>query len=138
LEGERSSDPRTFAPLEGHSYARLTTFRRSGHPVSTPVWFALVGGRVHVFTDIDSGKVKRIRNNPRVRLAPADFRGRPRGESVEAEARILEDAAEREAADRALREKYGWRYRLAQSAVRLSGNAARRAFLEVRPLPEGP
>ncbi len=83
--------------LEGHSYARLTTFRKSGEPVSTPVWFALGPGheRVYVFTDVESGKVRRIRNDPRVGLAPSGFRGRPRGAEVRAEARVL-DRAEHE------------------------------------------
>ena len=119
--------------LEGHSYARLTTFRKSGEPVSTPVWFALVDERVYVFTDVESGKARRIRNDPRVMLAPSGFRGRPRGESFRAEARIL-DQAEHETADRALRAKYGWRYRMAQAVISLLGLSARRAFLELRPV----
>jgi PPOX class probable F420-dependent enzyme len=119
--------------LEGHSYARLTTFRKSGEPVSTPVWFALAHERVYVFTDVLSGKVRRIRNGPRVMLAPSSFRGHPRGEEVRAEARIL-DPAEHETADRVLREKYGWRYRLAQAVIGLLGLSARRAFLELRPV----
>jgi PPOX class probable F420-dependent enzyme len=122
--------------LEGHSYARLTTFRKSGEPVSTPVWFALVGERVYVFTDVESGKVRRIRNDPRAALAPSGFRGRPRGEGVRAEARIL-NPAEHQTADRALREKYGWRYRLAQAVIRLLGLSTRRAFLELRPVAGG-
>src|SRR5215210_5663892 len=122
--------------LEGHSYARLTTFRKSGEPVSTPVWFALVDERVYVFTDIESGKVRRIRNDPRAALAPSGFRGRPRGEGIRAEARIL-NPAEQETADRALREKYGWRYRLAQAVISLLGLTARRAFLEFRPVAAG-
>src|SRR5829696_889917 len=122
--------------LEGHSYARLTTFRKSGGPVSTPVWFALVDERVYVFTDVESGKVRRIRNDPRAALAPSGFRGRPRGEGVRAEARIL-NPAEHETADRALREKYGWRYRLAQAVISLLGLSARRAFLELRPVAGG-
>jgi PPOX class probable F420-dependent enzyme len=124
--------------LEGHSYARLTTFRKSGEPVSTPVWFALGPGheRVYVFTDVESGKVRRIRNDPRVGLAPSGFRGRPRGAEVRAEARIL-DRSEHEIADRALREKYGWRYRLAQAVISLLGLSGRRAFVELRPLAGG-
>jgi PPOX class probable F420-dependent enzyme len=122
--------------LEGHSYARLTTFGKSGEPVSTPVLFALEGDLVYVFTDLHSGKAGRIRNDPRVRLAPSSFRGRPRSEEVRAEARIL-DPDEHDTADRALREKYGWRYRLAQAVISLLGLSARRAFLELRLLDGG-
>lgn len=124
----------SFGVLEGHNYARLTTYRKSGMPVSTPVWFALVGAdeRVYVFTDIESGKVKRIRNDPRASVAPSSVRGRPRGREVGVEARVLE-RSEHEMADRALREKYGWRYRLAQAVIKLLGLSARRTFLELRP-----
>jgi PPOX class probable F420-dependent enzyme len=68
-----------FAPLRGQRYVRLATFRKSGEEVSTPVWFALYGGRLYVTTPPDSGKMKRIRNDPRVTLAPSDFRGKPKG-----------------------------------------------------------
>ena len=120
-----------FAVLEGHGYALLTTFRKDGRPVPTPVWFSIAGDRLYVFTDLESGKVKRIRNDPRVMLSPSDFRGRPKGGSLRAEARVL-DRAGGEVADRALREKYGGRYRLAQAVLRLLGKSARWAFLELR------
>ncbi len=120
-----------FDALEGHSYARLTTFRRDGRAVSTPVWFAILDDRLHIFTDKESGKVKRIRNNPQVTLTPSDFRGRSRGGTVRAAARIMDDA-EFESADRALQEKYGWQYRLAQTVIRLLGKSEQWAFLELR------
>jgi uncharacterized protein len=110
----------------------LTTFRKSGQPVSTPVWFAILDDRIHVFTDNESGKVKRIRNNPRVTLAPSDLRGRPRCGSIQATARIMDDT-EFEPADRGLQRKYDWHYRLFQAVLRLQGKSARWAFLELRP-----
>lgn len=128
-------DDRSFGALEGHDYARLTTYRKNGEPVHTTVWFAVVRGpddRVYVFTDVRSGKAKRIRNDARVTLAPSGVRGRPKGASVAAEARVLE-WTEDGTADVALREKYGWRYRLALAVVRLLGLCARRAVLELRP-----
>jgi PPOX class probable F420-dependent enzyme len=128
-----SAGPLAFGVLEGHRYARLTTFRRNGYPVSTPVWFALVGDRIYVFTDLESGKVKRIRNDPRVTLSPSDFRGRSKGDSVRVTARVMDGG---EVADRALREKYGLRYQMAQAVIRLLGKSARRAFLELRPVGE--
>jgi uncharacterized protein len=134
LAGGESRHP--FAVLEGHGYALLATFRKNGRPVPTPVWFSIAGDRLYVFTDLESGKVKRIRNDPRATLSPSDFRGRPKGGSVRAEARIL-DRAGSEVADRALREKYGRRYRLAQWVIRVLGMSARRAFLELRPTTGG-
>src|SRR5918998_2242640 len=128
-------EARSFGVLEGHGYVRLTTYREGGKPVTTPVWFALAEGgeRAYVFTDVESGKVKRIRNDPRATLAPSSFRGRLRGEEVRAEARVL-DRTEQEVADGALRGKYGWRYRLAQAVIDLLGKSARWAFLELRSL----
>ena len=67
--------PAPFPALRGHQYALLTTFRKSGQPVPTPVWFAEDGGKVYVYTRSDSGKVKRIRAGGRVELAPCDARG---------------------------------------------------------------
>jgi PPOX class probable F420-dependent enzyme len=126
-------DPHPFPTLEGQRYVRLTTYRRDGRAVPTPVWFVILDDRIHVFTDNESGKVKRIRNNPRVTLAPSDFRGRPRGDDVRAAARIMDDS-EFEPADRALRKKYGWQYKSFQAVLRLQGKSARRTFLELRPV----
>lgn len=122
-----------FAALEGHRYANLTTYRRSGEGVSTPVWFALVDGNAYVFTGLESGKVKRIRNDPRVTLAPSDVRGRVKGASVEAGARIMRDEEE-VAADRALREKYTWQYRGFNLLIGLRRNPGKHVFLELRPI----
>ncbi len=94
-----------FNVLEGHSYVNLTTFRGSGEAVSTPIWFALVGDSVYATTSPDSGKMKRIRNDPRVMLTPCNAWGRPRGESVESVARVIDGAAP-ERSEAALREKY--------------------------------
>ncbi len=122
-----------FAALEGHRYANLTTYRRSGEGVPTPVWFALVDGNAYVFTGLESGKVKRIRNDPRVAFAPSDVRGRVKGASVEAEARIMR-AEEEAAADRALREKYTWQYRGFNFLLGLKRNSGKHVFLELRPI----
>jgi uncharacterized protein len=127
-----SGDRRTFEGLEGHRYMRLTTFPKSGQPVSSPVWFALGGNRIRVFTDVESGKVKHIRNNPQVSVAPSDFRGTSKGVSVQATARIMDDS-EFDAADLELQEKYGWQYRLFQGLLWLLGKSSRNTFLELRP-----
>lgn len=126
------SGPQPFDALEGHRYIALTTYRKSGEEVSTPVWFVRAGDVLHVFTDVESGKVRRIRNDPRVTLAPSDFRGRPRGGSIEAVARIM-DGPEFDFADCALREKYGWQYRTFRTVLRFQGKLSRSTFLELRP-----
>lgn len=84
----------------------MTTFRKDGTPVPTPVWVGLDGAELIVWTQATAGKVKRIRNNPSVELAACDLRGRPRGETVRGTARILDDNGT-ERGRRVLRKKYG-------------------------------
>lgn len=67
----------------------LTTCRRDGTPVGTPVHIAVDGDLAFVRTWDTTGKLKRIRNNPEVEVAPSTFRGAPTGKSVRAHARIL-------------------------------------------------
>jgi PPOX class probable F420-dependent enzyme len=88
------------------SYLLVTTFRKDGTPVPTPVWVGRDGDELLVWTQTTAGKVKRIRNNPAVELTECDLRGKPRGETVKGTARIL-DADETERARRMLRKKYG-------------------------------
>jgi PPOX class probable F420-dependent enzyme len=91
--------------FSGHRYLNLETYRRSGAAVRTPVWFAEKDGQLYMYSLADAGKVKRIRNNPRVRVVPSDIRGTPLGEWTEGEARILH-AGEAGVADRLLSDKY--------------------------------
>jgi hypothetical protein len=96
-----------FDSLRGHKYCLLVSFKRSGEPVPTPVWFGLdADGRLYVHTGADAAKVKRVRANSRVRVAPASVRGKPTGPLAEGTARVL--AAEDEArAERAIQSNYG-------------------------------
>jgi uncharacterized protein len=90
----------------GEKYLNVETFRKNGAGVATPVWFAENEGLLYIYSLSNAGKVKRIRNNPRVRVMPCDVRGKPKGEWVEGRARIL-DAAGAEHAHRLLDKKYG-------------------------------
>jgi len=92
-----------FAQLRGHKYIDLVTFRKTGVGVHTPVWFAESDGGVYIFSNAKAGKLKRIRNNPRVEIAPATVRGRALGPHVAATARIATDPA---AGREAIRRKY--------------------------------
>lgn len=101
-----------FKPLAREQYVVLTTFRRDGRAVDTPVWLVVRrDGKAYFTTAGDSGKVKRIRNNPRVRLAPSDRAGKVRGPFREGRARVL-DRVPGQGADAALRRKYGIQKRL--------------------------
>ena len=96
-----------FAALRGAKYCLLVTYRRSGDAVPTPVWFGIdADDRVYVRSEADAGKVKRIRNNPRVKVAPASSRGKPSGPLAEGSARVL-GPADSARAERALQANYG-------------------------------
>jgi PPOX class probable F420-dependent enzyme len=75
--------------IQGRKYVSLTTFRKNGAAVSTPVWFGDDDDKLYVKTRSDSGKYKRIRNNPQVRVAPCTMRGKIIGPEFTATARIL-------------------------------------------------
>jgi PPOX class probable F420-dependent enzyme len=70
-------------------YLNLETNRKDGTPVLTPVWFAEENGILYIYSLANAGKVKRLRNNPRVRVAPCDMRGKLKGDWVPGRARIL-------------------------------------------------
>jgi hypothetical protein len=75
--------------IRGQKYICLTTFRKSGVGVATPVWFAESDDKLYVKTRIEAGKSKRIRNNPSVRVAPSTIRGKVIGPEFSGTARIL-------------------------------------------------
>jgi len=118
--------------LDRHRYVSLATFRRSGAEVATPVWFAAADGRLYVFTGGESGKVKRLRNFPRARVAPSNSRGRVLGPWQDASARILTEPASIDKAHAALRSKYGWQMLVADLGSRLTGRIRHRAWLEIQ------
>jgi len=76
-------------PIHNQKYISLTTFRKTGAGVATPVWFGERDGKLYVMTRSDMGKTKRIRNNPQVKVAPCTIRGKVTGPEFAATARIL-------------------------------------------------
>jgi uncharacterized protein len=96
--------------ISGQKYISLTTFRKSGATVPTPVWFAEQDGKLYVKTRNDSGKYKRIRNNPRVKIAPCNARGKVRGPEFSGIAQVL-PVEQWQAAQKAMNRKY-WMARL--------------------------
>ena len=119
-----------FATLENEQYIRLTTFRKNGEAVSTPVWFALEGDKVYVLSLINAGKHKRLKNTSRVELAASDYAGKEHGERFKGEA-ILHDAESEmgKYATKALSKKYGfqkWVFDLFQTLMR-----QKRVYIEI-------
>jgi hypothetical protein len=121
-------------PLGDEAYVNLASFRRDGREVRTPVWIARDGEHLVVYTNGESGKVKRIRNGGRVRLAACDARGKVRGEWVDASARVRSDPAAIERGVEAVRRKYGWQAGLVMLGARVFGRWPQRAVIEIGPV----
>ena len=96
----------TLEQLGSEKYLLLTTFRKDGRAVPTPLWVVPDGSGLAFWTPAGTGKLKRIRNNGRVTVQPCDVRGNPRGEPVEAQARIG-DSTDRRRIGESLKKKYG-------------------------------
>ena len=75
--------------ISGQRYISLATFRKNGTPVYTPVWFGEENGHLYVMTASKTGKAKRLRNNPEVRIAPSTMRGKVKGPEFSARGRFL-------------------------------------------------
>ncbi len=117
-----------FDALRGHKYALLVTYRRSGEPVPTPVWFGMDGAeRLYVRTGAEAAKVKRVRADERVLVGPADARGKPLGPLAAGAARGVPEA-ERARAESVLSHSYGLGRRLYERVI---GDRGPSTYLEV-------
>jgi PPOX class probable F420-dependent enzyme len=122
------------AQLDGEQYISLGTFKKNGQEVLTPVWFAADPQRpklLWIYTNVNAGKVKRIRNNGRARVAPCNAVGKLKGEFVNASARRVEprDADWQRGWD-VLHAKY-WMLRVGLFISRFTGRYAQRGLLAV-------
>jgi uncharacterized protein len=103
---EGGAGARGFGHLKG-PYCVVVTYKRSGEAVPTPVWYGVdEQGRLYFRTYAPSVKIKRIRNDARVRVAPCTMRGKPKGPAAEGTARVV-PAAEEEHAERTIQSNYG-------------------------------
>lgn len=112
----------TFPDLGREQCIALTTFRKTGQAVMTPVWFANIHGTIYVETHADAGKLKRLRHTARVTLAPCSYSGKVTGSVYEGHAHILTEPEEIIAAAAALAKKYGFMrnlYHFARNARRM-------------------
>ena len=121
-----------FDSLRGHKYGLIVTFKRDGTGVPTPVWFGLdEAGNLYFRTGADVAKVKRIRNNSGVLVAPCSVRGRPLGSSIEGTARVIPQD-EKQHAEAAIKSNYGLGRRLYESAADAVGGDE--VYVEVAPV----
>ena len=114
--------------LAGRKYCVLVSYRKNGQPVPSPLWFGVAGGKLYFQTSPDGYKVKRIANNPEVRVAPCTSRGKPLGRPFTGKARLLPEN-EAATAERALQSNYGLGRRIYSS---FSGSVPN-VYVEVTP-----
>lgn len=110
-----------LAQFANQNYLNLESYRKSGEAIRTPLWFVQDGDVLYFYTVAHSFKVKRLKNNPRIRIAPCDMRGNLKGDWVDATARVL-DTAEASHADNLLNQKYGLLKRTLNFFAKLRGH----------------
>lgn len=118
--------------LSQGKYLSLTTFRKTGEGVATPVWVVRDGDHLYVTTQADSGKVKRLRNNPKVSLAPCDARGKLTGPAVAGTVVLLDTAGSQQAQAKVMK-RYGMTGRLIGLANKLRRGSGESIGLEITP-----
>jgi len=120
----------TLEQFKKQQYLSIETYRKSGEGVRTPVWFIEVNDEYCFTTERDSGKVKRIRRNPAVRIAPCTVRGDLKGDFIPGIARLL-PAEETEKVKKSYAKKYG----LMGLIFELMGRSRKteRIFLAIKP-----
>ncbi len=108
-----------FEALFPGRYLSLTSFKRDGSGVATPLWFVSDGRRLLALTDLHSAKVRRMRRNPQVLVAPCRADGKLRGEPLPARAEVLTAEPDLERVQRLLLERYKLSYRVVMLIYRL-------------------
>ena len=119
-----------FGHLSG-KHCLVVSFRRSGDPVPTPVWFGREGERLYFRSEERVGKVKRIRANSRVLVAPCDSRGKPLGPAAEGRARVL-PASDEGRAEAAIQANFGLGRRMYEGVAMNLGPKG--VYVEVEPV----
>lgn len=98
--------------FQHQKYINLTTYRKNGKAVPTPVWFVEMNGNLYVFTGVQTGKSKRIRANGRASVAPSDARGNPLAEFLPMKASFVSEPTLIERVDKCYQQKYGLQRKL--------------------------
>lgn len=122
-----------LSQFQGENVISLETYRRNGEPVRTPVWFLEENGTLYVHTSDSTGKVKRIRRNPKVRVAPSYFRGKPKAEYIEARAVLETNPGTVKEYYSQIYKKYGLQGTLTKFAQRFSRSKANDIIIVIHP-----
>lgn len=123
--------PKSLDPAKAR-YVDLVTYRKTGVEVHTPVWIAPLDGRHYVFSEAKAGKVKRLKNNPAVKITLCDVRGKLLSEEwLTGEAQVVTDPDLVTRVYQSFTAKYGWIMRATNLLAKLSGRFERRAMIEI-------
>lgn len=117
--------------LDTANYLLLSTRKRDGSSVATPVWFASDSQYHYVFSAGDAGKVKRLRNFAEVSIARCTATGKPLAQAQDTRATLFDDAATIAQCHALLVAKYGWQMRLTDFFSKLTGNYQKRGFIRI-------
>jgi PPOX class probable F420-dependent enzyme len=120
-----------LSQFKGQKHIVLESYRKTGEPVKTPVWFVEENGTLYVRTDNKTGKVKRIRRNPKIRVAVSNVRGTPKGEWADATAHIL-IGADNERFFSMLNKKYGFQWKAVRLLQKFSRGKAKPVLLAIK------
>jgi uncharacterized protein len=107
--------------FENESYLNLETYRKNNYPIVTPVWFILKDNDIFVVTKEKTGKVKRLKNNNVVRVAPCNYRGASKGTWVTGTAHFV-DSQETSDILKMRGKKYGIKAKIASLLSIRKGN----------------
>ena len=116
--------------LSESKYISISTTRKNGEKIATPVWVTREGNALYVITGADSGKVKRIRNNPHVEVAPCDTRGRLKGDVVAGTVEILDADGTEEVRSR-VSKRFGLMYKVLTLMEKVRGSGDGRVGLKI-------
>jgi PPOX class probable F420-dependent enzyme len=125
-----------FTELSESDFLALGTWRKNGKVVDTPVWFASDGNQLLVFSPAGAGKVKRLRNSNKARVAPCTVSGKLLGDWIAVRAEIITDETAMELAYTALRQRYGWKMLVTDFFSKLAGRMSKRVFIRITPEPK--
>jgi PPOX class probable F420-dependent enzyme len=113
----------TLKQFEKQNYLNIETFRKSGQAIKTPVWFVQDGNALFVWTQADSGKAKRIRNNGSVNIAPSTGSGEPLGEWLPAHAQADTSPEAIQHVEKLMKKKYGLMFHIFGFLGKMRGGA---------------
>jgi len=118
--------------LAQSNYILLSTRKKNGTRVATPVWFAEDRGYYYIFSAGNAGKIKRLKNFKDVTVAPCTVLGKPLGEALNGQAEILDSEKAIATAHSALIKQYGWTMRMLDIGSFLTGKINKRKFIRIK------